>query len=118
MVGWGPYSGGQSFQRQPLRSTCRMPLITLRSSTRSLPRTSVGRCGSICCHCSSFSQNRFDRIFSAPLTAENQQPILAATLLLGFSPRRGKKDFIFSLPLAHGRNPLKSHGRENELYFL
>jgi hypothetical protein len=27
------------------------------------------------------------RIFSAPLTAENQQPILTATDLLGFNPR-------------------------------
>src|SRR6185369_6641365 len=62
-----------------------MPLITRRSSARSLPRTSVGRCGSISCHCSSLSQYKFDRIFSAPLTAENQQPILQATDLLGFS---------------------------------
>src|SRR6185312_5624247 len=76
----------QSFQRQPLLRTCRMPLITLRSSTRSLPRTSVGRCGSIRRHCSSLSQNKFARIFSTPLTAENQQPILGATHLLGFNP--------------------------------
>ena len=37
--------GGQSIQRQPLLMTCTMPLITRRSSTRSLPRTSVGRSG-------------------------------------------------------------------------
>jgi hypothetical protein len=28
IVAYGPYSGGQSFHRQPLLSTCRMPLIT------------------------------------------------------------------------------------------
>src|SRR5205814_2684345 len=39
----GPYSAGQSHQRQPLFSTCTMPLMTRRSSTRSTPRTSVGR---------------------------------------------------------------------------
>jgi hypothetical protein len=39
-----------------------MPLITRRSSSRGLPRTSVGKCGSICRHCSSFSQNRLLRI--------------------------------------------------------
>src|SRR5580658_2722581 len=43
----GPYSGGQSHHRQPLLSTCTIPLITRRSSTRSLPRTSAGKCGSI-----------------------------------------------------------------------
>src|SRR5215469_2397307 len=57
----GPYSGGQSHQRQPLFSTCTMPLMTRRSSTRSTPRTSVGRRGSIRFHCSSLSQNRFLR---------------------------------------------------------
>src|SRR5215470_11272170 len=87
MVVCGPYSGGQSFQRQPHRNTCRMPLMTRRSSARSLPRTSVGRCGSIRCHCSSSSQKRLDRIRCSHLTAENRQPILTATNLLGFDPR-------------------------------
>ena len=36
-----------------------MPLITRRSSTRSMLRTSVGSNGAICCHCSSSSQNKF-----------------------------------------------------------
>jgi hypothetical protein len=39
-----------------------MPLITRRSSARSTPRTSVGRCGAIRAHCASLSQNRFLRI--------------------------------------------------------
>src|SRR5208282_6196384 len=43
-----------------------MPLITRRSSTRSLPRTSVGKCGSICRHCSSDSQNKLLRIAISP----------------------------------------------------
>ena len=40
---WRTILGGQSHQRQPLLSTCTMPLITRRSSDRSTPRTSVGR---------------------------------------------------------------------------
>ena len=53
-----------------------MPLITRRSSTRSLPRTSFGKCGSICRHCSSFSQNRLRRIrFSAPNHYQQQKRI-------------------------------------------
>ena len=46
--GDGLYSGGQSFQRQPGRSTWRMPPMTRRSSTRCVPpeprrSTSPGR---------------------------------------------------------------------------
>src|SRR6202049_4692507 len=43
-----------------------MPLITRRSSTRFFPRMSLGKYGSICRHCSSLSQNKLRRIFSAP----------------------------------------------------
>jgi hypothetical protein len=57
---------GQSLQRQPLLSTCTIPLITRRSSLRSTPRTSVGKCGSIRAHCSSFSQKRFLRMIPIP----------------------------------------------------
>jgi hypothetical protein len=39
-----------------------MPLITVRSSARFFPRTSVGKTGSIRLHCSSESQNRFPRM--------------------------------------------------------
>src|SRR5215510_4408154 len=66
----GPNSGGQSHQRQPLFSTCTIPLITRRSSTRSTPRTSVGRRGSIRFHCSSLSQNRFLR--TVPILSKNE----------------------------------------------
>ena len=60
--------GGQSHQRQPLLNTCTIPLMTRRSSARSTPRTSVGRCGSIRFHCSSLSQNRFLRMIPIPQT--------------------------------------------------
>lgn len=43
---------GQSFQRQPVFSTCRMPLITRRSSTLRAPGWFFGRCGSISAHAS------------------------------------------------------------------
>src|ERR687894_943395 len=43
---------------RPDLSTWMMPLITRRSSTRGLPRVSVGRCGSIVAICSSVSQKR------------------------------------------------------------
>jgi hypothetical protein len=69
------YSGGQSHHRHPLFRTCRMPLITRLSSTRSLPRTSLGKCGSIRHHCSSLSQNKLPRIF--PL--QNHQSRESAT---------------------------------------
>jgi copper/silver efflux system protein len=43
-----------------------MPLMTRRSSTRSTPRTSVGKNGSIRFHCSSLSQNKFLLTISNP----------------------------------------------------
>ena len=54
---FGPYSGGASIQRPPDLSTWTMPLMTRRSSTRALPRVSVGRCGAIFENCASVSQN-------------------------------------------------------------
>jgi hypothetical protein len=87
MVVGGPYSGGQSHQRQPLRKTWTMPLITRRSSTRALPRTSRGKCGSIRFHSRSLSQNKFLRIFKPPNHAQvNQHPIQTQRNLLGFGP--------------------------------
>src|SRR6185437_12122010 len=82
MVVAGPYSGGQSHQRQPLLSTCTMPLITRRSSTRSTPRTSVGRWGLIRDHCSSLSQNKFLRTIPVPLPNSNQDRIVSAKELM------------------------------------
>src|SRR5947209_19861729 len=47
---------GASTQRAPDFRTCTMPLITRRSSTRALPRLSVGRCGLIFENCAFVSQ--------------------------------------------------------------
>src|SRR3954452_20988650 len=67
------YSGGASTQRAPDFRTCTMPLITRRSSTRALPRVSVGRCGLI------FEKLRF------------RQPKLVAThLCLLFGSRESR----------------------------
>src|SRR5260221_11110806 len=68
---------------------CRMPLITRRSSTRSLPRTSIGKNGLIFCHCSSLSQNKL-LLMMIPRSpsAENHYPIQPSTLLLSFGPSK------------------------------
>src|SRR6185312_5461885 len=58
-----------------------MPLITRRSSTRSLPRTSVGKCGSILCHCSSLSQNKLLLMIPRSPPAEKQR------ITIRFSPQ-------------------------------
>ena len=64
-----------------------MPLITRRSSTRSFPRTSVGKNGSILCHCSSFSQNKLLLMISAPISrAGNHYPIHPSSPLLSLDP--------------------------------
>src|ERR1700728_3590574 len=66
-----------------------MPLITRRSSTRALPRTSIGRSGCIEPHCSSLSQKRLDRIVSPrseSTSRANQQPIQTTTVLVGRDP--------------------------------
>lgn len=47
---------GQSFQRQPERSTCTMPLMTRRSSTRRAPGWLLGSNGSIADQAASSSQ--------------------------------------------------------------
>lgn len=56
--------GGQSHHLHPLFMTNMMALITRRSSTRALPRTSVGNRGWIEDHRSSLRQKRLGRIVS------------------------------------------------------
>src|ERR1700691_6108649 len=77
-----------------------MPLITRRSSTRSTPRTSVGRWGSIRFHCSSLSQNRFLRTIP-PLPKTNQDRIVRTEKLMSSDPsRRGaSRRWIGHVPL-------------------
>src|SRR5271169_6898844 len=61
-----------------------MPLMTRRSSARSTPRTSVGKCGSIRTHCSSLSQNRFLLINASPNT--NHYRIVGTERLMSSDP--------------------------------
>ena len=59
-VVYGPYSSGSARQRQPSRNRWMIPLMTRRSSLRSGPVWTIGRCGSIAAHCSSLSQKLSD----------------------------------------------------------
>src|SRR4051812_21702888 len=54
--------GWRSAHRPPERSTCTMPEITRRSSTRGTPRVSRGSKGARRANCSSVSQNRSDML--------------------------------------------------------
>jgi hypothetical protein len=65
-VVYGPDSGGKARHRQPSRNRWMMPLITRRSSTRRGPVCTIGRCGSIAAHCTSFSQNKRDTVHPPP----------------------------------------------------
>src|SRR6185436_20757252 len=81
----GPYSGGQSHQRQPLFNTCTMPLMTRRSSARSTPRTSV--VGEVRSASTAHRSAKIDfcaRSRSPPKT--NQDRIVRAEELMSFDP--------------------------------
>jgi hypothetical protein len=80
------YSGGQS-GRAIAPAAAAFALITRLSSTRSTPRTSVGRFGLIRDHCSSLSQNKFLRTSPFPLSNSNQDGIVRAQELIGFHSR-------------------------------
>src|SRR3954465_13933390 len=58
-----------------------MPLITRRSSTRGLPRVSVGRCGLIFENCAFVSQNWSRLIYGSFSEAVNHATTLVPTLL-------------------------------------
>src|SRR5437764_15025167 len=72
-----------------------MPLMTRRSSARSTPRTSVGKCGSIRSHCSSLSQNKFLRTARIPKKTNhatwNQDCLGLAAELMSSDPRTGNQ---------------------------
>jgi hypothetical protein len=51
-------TGGTSRHRQPVFKTCRMPEMTVRSSTRGLPGLPRGGCGPSAFQASSDSQNK------------------------------------------------------------
>src|SRR5436305_12768951 len=58
-----------------------MPLITRRSSTRALPRVSVGRCGLIFENCAFVSQNWSRLTYASFSEAVNHATTLVPTLL-------------------------------------
>src|SRR5271157_1665431 len=55
-VVYGPYSAGNARQRQPSRRRCTMPLMIRRSSCRTGPVCTIGRCAAIATHWPSLSQ--------------------------------------------------------------
>jgi hypothetical protein len=60
-----------------------IPLTTRLSSTRSTPRTSVGKFGSIR-HYSSLGQNKFLRMIAIPFPKTNQDRVVRGQKLMGF----------------------------------
>src|SRR5947199_6663152 len=69
-----------------------MPLITRRSSTRALPRVSVGRCGLIFENCAFVSQNCSRLIYDSFSEAVNHATTLVPTLLWGPDPKNSGAD--------------------------
>jgi hypothetical protein len=65
-VVYGPYSAGKARQRQPSRRRCTMPLMMRRSSCRTGPVCTIGRCGAIAAHCPSLSQKLSGMIQAPP----------------------------------------------------
>src|SRR3954469_24092026 len=94
----GSYSGGASTQRAPDFRTCTMPLITRRSSTRALPRVSVGRCGLIFENCAFVSQHWSRLIYASFSEAVNHATTLVPTLLwvrtLGSASKCNDLEFV------------------------
>src|SRR3954465_4923678 len=114
-----------------------MPLITRRSSTRALPRVSVGRCGLIFENCAFVSQNWSRLIYASFSEAVNHATTFVPTLLWvqtlslrtisreifdGLGPRghRGgvqskSEDQPHGKQLAHAPQPeMRSAGEERE----
>src|SRR5580658_6528820 len=72
-VVYGPYSAGKARQRQPSRRRCTMPLMIRRSSCRTGPVCTIGRCGAIAAHCPSLSQ-KLSGMIQVPPAALNHIP--------------------------------------------
>src|SRR6185369_8902606 len=110
MVLWGPYSLGQSCQRQPIFRTCMIPLRMRRSSFRSGPGWFVGRCGMIFAHCSSSNQNKFESIRLGSLQVD--QAIESNEPCLGLEPST-HLDLQVCCNLPHRARPCRgAQGRE------
>jgi hypothetical protein len=67
----GLHSRGAYRQGRPDCSTCTIPLITCRSSTRGLPRLSAGKSGTKRRICASLGETRIDHPGSAPSSQGN-----------------------------------------------
>ena len=80
-----PYSGGASTHRPPDLRTWMIPLITRRSSTRGLPRVSLGKCGSFRANCPSVSQN-WSRFICASSTEAVNYKFVPPGILYGSGP--------------------------------
>ena len=91
-------AGGTSRQRHPVFSTCRMPEMTIRSSTRGFPGLPCGRWGSIVAHASSDNQNKLLAMPSASSDSNhgkniswNQRSVWVLTL--GHNPKKFASTF-------------------------
>ena len=74
-VVYGPYPSGSARHRQPSRKRWIIPLMTRRSSLRSGPLWTIGRCGSIAAHCLLLSQ-KLSATNQALLTSLNHDAML------------------------------------------
>jgi len=81
-VVYGPYWSGSARQRQPSRNRWMIPLMTRRSSMRSGPVWTIGRCGSIAAHCSSLSE-KLSATNQALLTSLNHNANVSS---IGYGP--------------------------------
>jgi hypothetical protein len=80
-------AGGTSRQRHPVFNTCRMPEMTVRSSTRGFPGLPCGRWGFNVFHASSDSQNRFLAMPHLQRLKLGQKYIMESMLCMGSQPR-------------------------------
>ena len=86
-VVYGPYSSGSARHRQPSRNRWTIPLMMRRSSCRSGPVWTIGRCGASAANCSSVSQKLSATNSSPPYRLESRQ---ITRIQLGTDPRASK----------------------------
>ena len=92
-------SSGTSTQRIPDFSTCTMPLMTRQSSTRGLPRVSLGRSGLSFPNWAAVSQKWSRIIHGLPLQTVNHKTPVSKMIFMGPDPRI--LPIFTSLALAH-----------------
>ena len=79
-------SSGTSTQRIPDFSTCTMPLMTRQSSTRGLPRVSLGRSGLSFPNWAALSQKWSRIIYGLPSETVNHKIPVSEMLFMGPDP--------------------------------